>query len=153
MINELIQTWEINNRVNLYLLNDIDEAWLQDTAASKGRNVGSQFSHIHNVRLMWLKEAAPELLKGAYIIDKEKSVTRKIIATALNNSNDLMIKMLEKCLHEGKVKGFKPHAVAFHGYIIAHEAHHRGQIMICLKENGHLKSKSLSFALWQWGTR
>ena len=61
--------------------------------------------------------------------------------------------MLEEAFEYRKIKGFKPHPVAFLGYILAHEAHHRGQIMITLKENNHLKDKSLGFALWQWGTR
>jgi len=51
-MKELIETWEINNRINLYLLEAIDEAYLKDVSASKGRNVGEQFAHIHNVRLM-----------------------------------------------------------------------------------------------------
>jgi hypothetical protein len=51
-MKELIETWEINNRINLYLLNAIDEKYLTDISVSKGRTVGEQFAHIHNVRLM-----------------------------------------------------------------------------------------------------
>ena len=36
----------------------------------------------------------------------------------------------------GKIKGFKPHAVAFLGYLISHESHHRGQAGWALKASG-----------------
>src|SRR5258705_13919618 len=61
---QLLETWEIHNRINLYLLDAVEPAALVSLSASKGRTVGEQFAHIHNVRLMWLKSAAPELLAG-----------------------------------------------------------------------------------------
>ena len=36
-MKELIETWHINNRINLYLLDAIDEKNLTDLSASKGR--------------------------------------------------------------------------------------------------------------------
>ena len=56
-MKELIETWNINNRINIYLLNAINEEYLKDISASKGRTVGEQFAHMHNVRLMWFKAA------------------------------------------------------------------------------------------------
>ena len=61
---QFLETWDIHNRINLYLLNAVEQPTLSSFSASKGRSVGEQFAHIHNVRLMWLKAAAPELLKG-----------------------------------------------------------------------------------------
>ena len=63
-MNALIETFHINNNINLYLLEAIAEEYLKDQSASKGRNVGEQFAHIHNVRLMWLQVADPDLMKG-----------------------------------------------------------------------------------------
>ena len=57
-MNDLIETFEIHNRINLFLLEEIDESWLADTAASKGRSIAEQLAHLHNVRLMWLKASA-----------------------------------------------------------------------------------------------
>jgi len=152
-MKELIETFGIHNRINLFLLEEIDEPWLNDMAASKGRNIGEQFAHMHNVRLMWLKAAAPELLAGLNKIEKENGIHKKLLAQGLTASGDAMQKLLTKGFAENRIKGFKPHPAAFLGYIISHESHHRGQIMLCLKENKHLTSKSLGFALWEWGTR
>ena len=62
--NQTLETWEIHNRINLYVLEAIAPASLSDVSPAKGRNVGELFAHLHNVRLMWLKAAAPELLKA-----------------------------------------------------------------------------------------
>jgi uncharacterized damage-inducible protein DinB len=72
MQEQLIESWHIHNRINLFLLDAVAEAHLIDTASLKGRTVGEQFAHIHNVRLMWLKAAAPELEKGQTKIGRKK---------------------------------------------------------------------------------
>ncbi len=53
----------------------------------------------------------------------------------------------------GKIKGFKPHAVAFQGYLIAHESHQRGQIGWTLKATGQPLDKKTAYGLWEWGVR
>jgi uncharacterized damage-inducible protein DinB len=54
---------------------------------------------------------------------------------------------------EGKIKGFKPHAAAFLGYLISHESHHRGQIALSLKQAGKPLDKKIAYGLWEWGVR
>jgi len=147
-----IDTWHIHNRINLYLLNAIDEAHLTDVSASKGRTVGEQFAHIHNVRLMWLKASAPELLEGLTKIEKDV-ITKQLLAAELTKSAEAMATLLQTGLEAGKIKGFKPHAAAFLGYLISHESHHRGQIMLTLKQAGHPVDKKVQFGLWEWGSR
>jgi uncharacterized damage-inducible protein DinB len=153
MQEQLLETWQIHNRINLYLLNAIDESSPGDLSASKGRTVGEQFAHLHNVRLMWLKSAAPELLAGLEKIEKESASDKKLLSQSLAASGQAISRMLTECFATGKVKGFKPHATAFLGYIISHESHHRGQIALTLKQSGHPLDRKTAFGLWEWGTR
>ena len=150
--NQIIETWEIHNRINLYLLDAIKEEQLTDIAASKGRTVGEQFAHIHNVRLMWLKVADPDLFNAQLKIEKD-TITKKILKDELSKSAIAITLLLKKGLEQGKIKNFKPHPIAFMGYLISHESHHRGQIMLILKQAGHPVDKKIQFGLWEWGTR
>jgi uncharacterized damage-inducible protein DinB len=152
-MHELTDTWQINNRINLYLLDGIADAHLGDMLASKGRNVGSQFAHMHNVRLMWLKVAAPDIYEQQNKIEKEANITKELLAQHLTASGDAISALIERGVKDGKIKGFKPHATAFTGYMVAHEAHHRSQIIIALKQSGHPIDKKIAYGIWEWGSR
>jgi uncharacterized damage-inducible protein DinB len=153
LIAQLVDAWHIHNRINLYLLDAVDESHYRDISASKGRTVGDQFAHIHNVRLMWLKASAPDLLATQTKIEKEVALTRGLLKQSLGESADAMAQLLGKGFMEGKIKGFKPHPAAFLGYLIAHEAHHRGQIFLALKQSGHAIDQKTQYGIWEWGSR
>lgn len=154
MIEQIIETWQIHNRINLYLLEAIEsDSYLADLSASKGRSVGDQFGHIHNVRLMWLKEAMPDLLDNLGKINRGEYQSKDFLIEKLTASGNSMEALIAQGLKENRIKGFKPHPIAFLGYIISHESHHRGQIILSLKQSGHPVSKKTGFGIWQWGTR
>lgn len=153
MIDQLLDTWDINNRINLYLLEDINPAHLGNYSASKGRNVGEQIAHIHNVRLMWLKQASPELFKKVCKIEKGEDQNFELLKNSLIDSSEAIRKMISTGIIEEHIKGFKPHPVAFVGYIISHESHHRGQIILTLKQSGQPVSKKVAYGIWEWGTK
>jgi uncharacterized damage-inducible protein DinB len=153
MEDQLIDTWNIHDRINLYLLKAVPDDALGATIGPKHRTVFQLFAHIHNVRLMWLKSAAPELLEGLAKVEGETG-KKQVLADALEASGNVIAELLRKAMAAGgKVKGFKPHAVAFVGYLISHESHHRGQIGWTLKNTGHPLDQKTSYGLWEWGVR
>jgi uncharacterized damage-inducible protein DinB len=158
LATQLIETWHINNRVNLYLLDAIAEAALDGVASNGGRSVKLVFAHMHNVRLMWLKEAAPDVWEQQDRIetktkpDKE-AITKARLTNALTESGEAVATMLQRGIETGRIKGFKPHPAAFLGYIIAHEGYHRGEIGIILNQAGTPLEDKVSYGLWEWGVR
>lgn len=154
MEEQLFDTWNIHNRINPYLLAAISPEALSGISASKGRSVGEQFAHMHNVRLMWLKAAAPELLEGLAKIEKEQAADKPLLLRSLDESGGAIAALLRKGIEAGgKIKGFKPHVVAFLGYLISHESYHRGEIGIILTQSGHQLDKKIEYGTWEWGVR
>jgi uncharacterized damage-inducible protein DinB len=116
--------------------------------------VGEQLAHVHNVRLMWIKEAAPELLEGLAKLEKDAQLDHALLRASLEASAAAVSALLRKALAAGgKVRGFRPHAAAFLGYLVSHESHHRGQIALTLKQAGHPLDRKTAYGLWEWGVR
>src|SRR4051794_39960983 len=153
MEEQLLETWAIHNRVNLYLLDAIPEEALGATLTPKGRSVYGQFAHIHNVRLLWFKSAAPELLAGLDKLETKTIGDKEQLRAALTASGAAVEQLLRTGFAAGKIKGFKPHPAAFLGYLIAHESHHRGQIGWTLKNTGHSLDQKTAYGIWEWGVR
>ena len=151
MSSELVETWEINNRIVLYLLEAVPEENLSDSLASKGRSAGEQFAHINNVRLMWLKAAMPELMESVVKIEKPDATGKQKLHDALVRSGAAVSELIARS--DGRIKGFKPHPTAFVAYLSSHEAHHRSQIILALKQSGHPLDKKTLFGIWEFGVR
>jgi len=151
-MNPLSETWQIHNNINLYLLESISDEFLTDSLASKGRNVAEQFAHMHSVRLMWLKVAATAFIENIIKLEKD-NLSKTELLLALKESCEAIKTLFEQSTPDGKIKGFKPHTTAFLGYLISHESHHRGQIMLALKQSGHPVDKKIQYGIWEWGVR
>lgn len=96
----------------------------------------------------------PVLLKDVEKLDAKSEPGKSKIRSALEASGKSVEALLGKAIAEGgKVKGFKPHATAFLGYLISHESHHRGQAGWALKHAGHPLDQKTAFGLWEWGVR
>src|SRR5438477_8235368 len=116
MDDPLIQTWAIHDRINRYLLEAVPPEALGKALAPKARTIYQLFAHLHNVRLMWLKAAAPDLLAGLTKLDG-KDGDKAQLAAALTASGRATAALLRQAVAAGgKVKGFKPHVTAFLGY-------------------------------------
>lgn len=153
MDEQLVETWLIHDRINRYFLDAVADDALDAAPSPKHRSVYRLFAHVHNVRLMWLKASAPDLLAGHAKLDADTGPKAEL-AAALEASGAAVAELVRRsCAAGGKVKGFKPHVTAFVGYLISHESHHRGQAGWALKAAGRPLDKKTAFGLWEWGVR
>jgi len=147
----LLDAWDINARLNLYLLEAIPDDQLA-IKLEKGKTVLGNLTHIHSVRLMWIKASAPELMEGLTKLDD--SATREDLIRELALSTAAIRTLIERAgTPEGRVKNFKPHAAGFVGYMISHETFHRTCIEIALRQAGQALPDKVAYGLWEWGTR
>lgn len=149
---QVVDSWRIGSRINLYLLDSLTPEML-NAAPAKGRSIAETFAHIHNVRIMWLDAAAKGQFPTLAKIAKEAALDAVALREALVGSAAAIETLITFSLEQGKVKGFKPHPVAFAGYLLAHEAHHRGAILLILKDAKLPVDKKIAYGMWEWGVR
>lgn len=148
----LLTAFDTNDKINQYLLQNLPaEAWRADPPEGKGRTIAAIAAHMHNVRVMWLKAAAKES-KIPDQLDRAKATPAQA-AKALEQSRVALADVLRAAFaSDGRVKGFKPDVAGFFGYLIAHDAHHRGQICMLARQMSHPLPQKAMFGMWEWGT-
>ena len=149
----LLNAFDTNDRINQYLIENLPAAaWRAEPPGGKGRTIAAIVAHMHNVRVMWLKAAAKES-KIPDQLDRS-SVTASQASKALEQSKSALTEVVKSALDgDGRVKGFRPDVAGFVGYLIAHDAHHRGQIAMLARQAGHPLPQTAMFGMWEWGSR
>ena len=146
----LADAWHLSNRVNLMLLDNLRDEQLAVAHSPRSRNVADQFAHLHNVRIMWLETLGPAAVKGLKKIEKGKAA-KAALKEALKASGKVLGDVIAEAEQAGKMKGYKRGPAAFFGYAMAHEAHHRGQIILHVKYAKLPIDTMFGYGLWEWG--
>lgn len=149
----LLNAFNTNSRINQYLIESIPSAaWKAKPPDGKGRTIASIVAHMHNVRVMWLKVSG----KGGEIPPQlnRATVTPAQASQALEKSRHALSDLMARALESGgRIKGFRSDVAGFVGYLIAHDAHHRGQIAMLARQLGHPLPQKITFGMWEWGSR
>lgn len=152
MRDELLEAWRTNQRINLYLIEHISTAGMKCTLSKRGgRDVARQFAHLHNVRVWHLEKRAKDLAEGLKTFEGKTSPKKSELRKALTASSKAIETFLVDVLEQKpRRRGFKKGIFTTLGYFIAHESHHRGNILLTLKECGEKLDKDAEYAIWGW---
>ena len=152
MKEQLINAWQINNKMNLLFIDNVDDTGMQKTLSTRGgRTIYLQLVHVHNVRMGWLEIVAKDIFKKYKQLDKEAPYNKKDLRKAFEESGKAIEEFIDRNWDEGgKVKSFKKGLIPMIGYLIAHEGHHRGHAMLTLKQSGIKIPDKLKWGLWEW---
>jgi uncharacterized damage-inducible protein DinB len=159
----ILQAWRTSSRTTSYLVEHIPAPlWDAPIPGAPRRTIRMIAGHLHNARCMWIKTLGREHGIATPASVDRRSVTRQTLLTALKQSNRGIEALLELGLaatgHVPRSKSYVwrnlpldvPHVLS---YLVAHEGHHRGQIVMLARQLGHRLPVSVSGGLWQWTTR
>jgi uncharacterized damage-inducible protein DinB len=159
--DSLIATYAINDSMNQLLLGRLDpRAWrvrLPGGGSREGRTIAAIFAHLHNCRLVWLKNSAP-YLKCPAPLDPARC-TMKQAAAAHRKSAAQCLRMLRDALEETPQRRLEKFSRgnwvptweaggAMYCYMFLHEAHHRGQILMLAHQLGYRLPQYPG--IWHW---
>ena len=162
MRDVLLETYAANDSMNQLLLAHLDPgAWRAQLPRSgnDGRTIGAIFAHLHNSRLVWLRNSAPHL-KCPAVLDPRRC-TMKQASAAHARSAAQCLRMLTdalSCNSSRKVTKFSRGSwtrvwaagAAMFAYMFSHEAHHRGQIIMLAHQLGYRLPAKAWGGIWQW---
>jgi uncharacterized damage-inducible protein DinB len=159
----ILNTWATNNRVTAYLVEHLpEELWTSPIPGAPRRTIRMIAGHIHNARCRWIKTLGQELgIPVPRSVDRRR-VGRKALIPALERSSRGISRLLALGFDRG---GRIPPASTYvwrnlpldvgHvlAYFVAHEAHHRGQIVLVARALGYRLPSAVTNGLWQWNKR
>jgi uncharacterized damage-inducible protein DinB len=159
----LSAAWRTNSRVTAYLLEHLPtEIWDAPIPASPRRTVRMIAGHLHNARCMWIKTLGAEHGIAVPASVDRRHVARRRLLSALDRSSRGIEGLLELGIAAG---GQVPPSKAYAWrnlpldvshvltYFVAHEGHHRGQIVMLARQLGHRLPIEVTGGLWQWTKR
>lgn len=154
-MDDLLEAWRTNNRINLYLFDRIGDEGMRCTLSTRGgRDVARQFAHMHDVRLYHLEKRGPDLAEGLTPFRSKEHPQRDVVRAALVASGNAVEAFLAGVVAAEKGRrGFKKGVATTLAYFVSHESHHRGSILLTLKVAGQKVDQDTAYAIWDWDRR
>ena len=153
-----VRIFGANERMNQMVIKHLDARAWKAKAPGNARNIAAIFTHVHNVRCKWVRLTAPHL-KVPRKLDRARCTVQQARA-GLAESGARCVEMLTEALGGGggRIQKFRrdgwgkawPVGVEMLCYMLAHEAHHRGQVCMLAHQLGFPLAVNVRAGLWNW---
>ncbi len=152
-----VRMFGANERMNHVLIEHLDPAAWRAKPPGGVRTIAAIFTHMHNVRTKWIRLTAPHMMVPRQL--NRARCTPEQAGAGLAESAARCGEMLAEALGaKGRVKVFRrdslapvwPVGVEMMCYMLAHEAHHRGQVILLAHQLGFRLPYKASDGIWNW---
>ena len=159
----ILDAWKTNNRVTVFLVEHLPaELWKATVPGVPRRTIRMLAGHIHNARCMWIKTLGKE--HGIAVprnVDRYKVKPEGLIPALERSSTGILSLLKFGCDQGGSIPATSAYVWRnlpldvghVLGYFIAHEGHHRGQIVMLARQLGYRLPAEVTGGLWQWSKR
>jgi uncharacterized damage-inducible protein DinB len=158
--DSILAAWRTNNRVTALLVRAVpDSIWTSALPGVPRKTIAMISGHLHNARCMWLTTLGqPHGITVPAKVDRRR-VSRRHLVAALTRSSRAMEALLRLgCRESGEIPATRKyvwrnlsldvgHVLT---YFVAHEAHHRGQILLAARQLGTRLPTDITAGLWWW---
>jgi uncharacterized damage-inducible protein DinB len=159
----ILAAWRTSNQVTVYLVGHLPTAvWGASVPGAPRKTVRMLAGHLHNSRCMWIKTLGrPHGISVPPAVNRRKVSRRQLIAALNRSSRGIEALLRLGCRRGGEVPASPAyvwrnlpldvgHVLA---YFVAHEGHHRGQIVLVARQVGSRLPAEVIAGLWQWTKR
>lgn len=159
----IINAWRTNARTTAFLVESLPPAvWPLALPGIPRRTIRGVASHLHNCRSSWIRTLGREHGVQPPPAVNSHAVTRRELVAALRRSSMGIEALLVLGLTSG---GRIPPSSGYVWrnlpldvghvltYFVAHEGHHRGQLVMAARQLGHRLPSAVTDGLWQWTVR
>ena len=157
-VRAAVRIFTANDRMNQILIEHLDPAAWRAKPPGDVRTIAAIFTHMHNVRTKWVRLTAPHLKVPAQL--NRVSCTPEQARAGLAESAARCAEMLAEALGDGpdRIVEFRrdgwaqpwPVGPEMLCYMVAHEAHHRGQVCMLAHQMGFRLPNKVMSGLWNW---
>ena len=153
-----VRIFAANERMNQMLIENLSPAAWNAKPPGKVRSIAAIFTHMHNVRTKWVRLTAPHL-KLPRQLDRSDCTPRQAragLAESAARCGEMLAEALggaggrvEKFVRDGWARPW-PAGVEMLCYMLAHEAHHRGQVCMLAHQLGFPLPTRVMAGIWNW---
>jgi uncharacterized damage-inducible protein DinB len=158
--DSVLQAWRTNCRATEFLLEGLPaDLWPMAIPGAPRRTFRSVGVHLHNATARWVRTLGQEHgIAAPARVDPHRATLRQVLV-----ARRLSARGIEQVLALGVASGGRippsrgytwrnlpldvGHVLA---YFVAHDAHHRGQIILAARALGHRLPSAVTDGVWQW---
>src|SRR5262245_59136060 len=161
--DSLLDAWETNNRTTVFLVEHLPDAlWSAALPGAPQRTVRMIAGHIHNSRCSWIKTLGrPHGIAVPPGVDRRRGSRARLVRELQRSGRGIASPLGLGCDRGGTIPATTAYAWRnlpldvghVLAYFVAHEGHHRGQIVLVARQLGLRLPPAVTNGLWQWTKR